>query len=104
LNPAIALFNASISFDIALIEYDITGSQAHAQMLGHTGIIAISEAEAIIQGLEQIRQEYRQGNFQPGVEAEDVHFAVERRLTELIGDTGKKLHTGRYPSLPTRPN
>jgi argininosuccinate lyase len=95
LNPAIALFNASISFDIALIEYDITGSQAHAQMLGHTGIIAISEAEAIIQGLEQIRQEYRQGNFQPGVEAEDVHFAVERRLTELIGDTGKKLHTGR---------
>jgi argininosuccinate lyase len=95
LNPAIALFNASISFDIALIEYDITGSQAHAQMLGHTGIIAISEAETIIQGLEQIRQEYRQGNFQPGVEAEDVHFAVERRLTELIGDTGKKLHTGR---------
>jgi argininosuccinate lyase len=95
LHPAIALFNASISFDIALIEYDITGSQAHAQMLGHTGIIAPQEAEAIVQGLEQIRQEYRQGNFQPGVEAEDVHFAVERRLTELIGDTGKKLHTGR---------
>jgi argininosuccinate lyase len=95
LNPAIALFNASISFDIALIEYDITGSQAHAQMLGHTGIIATSEAEAIVQGLEQIRQEHRQGQFQPGVEAEDVHFAVERRLTELIGDTGKKLHTGR---------
>ncbi len=95
LHPAIALFNASIGFDIALIEYDITGSQAHAQMLGHTGIIAPQEAEAIVQGLEQIRQEHRQGQFQPGVEAEDVHFAVERRLTELIGDMGKKLHTGR---------
>jgi argininosuccinate lyase len=95
LHPAIALFNASIGFDIALIEYDITGSQAHAQMLGHTGIITPHEAEAIVQGLEQIRQEHRQGQFQPGVEAEDVHFAVERRLTELIGDTGKKLHTGR---------
>ncbi|WP_404791418.1 argininosuccinate lyase [Altericista sp. CCNU0014] len=95
LHPAIALFNASIGFDIALIEYDITGSQAHAQMLAHTGIIAPQEAEAIVRGLEQIRQEHRNGTFQPGVEAEDVHFAVERRLTELIGDTGKKLHTGR---------
>jgi argininosuccinate lyase len=95
LHPAIALFNASISFDIALIEYDLTGSQAHAQMLGHTGIIAPQEADAIVAGLEQIRQEYRRGEFNPGVEAEDVHFAVERRLTELIGDTGKKLHTGR---------
>jgi argininosuccinate lyase len=95
LHPAIALFNASISFDIALIEYDLTGSQAHAQMLGHTGIITAPEADAIVAGLEQIRQEYRQGEFNPGIEAEDVHFAVERRLTELIGDTGKKLHTGR---------
>jgi argininosuccinate lyase len=95
LHPAIALFNASISFDIALIEYDLTGSQAHAQMLGHTGIITAQEADAIVAGLEQIRQEYRQGEFTPGTEAEDVHFAVERRLTELIGDTGKKLHTGR---------
>jgi argininosuccinate lyase len=95
LHPAIALFNASISFDIALIEYDLTGSQAHAQMLGHTGIITPLEADAIVAGLEQIRQEYRQGEFNPGTEAEDVHFAVEHRLTELIGDTGKKLHTGR---------
>jgi argininosuccinate lyase len=95
LHPAIALFNASISFDIALIEYDLTGSQAHAQMLGHTGILTAQEAESIVTGLEQIRQEYRRGEFNPGVEVEDVHFAVERRLTEMIGDTGKKLHTGR---------
>ena len=95
LHPAIAHFNASIEFDIELIEYDITGSQAHAKMLAKTNIISAEEAESIVAGLEQIRQEYREGVFQPGVDAEDVHFAVEHRLTELIGDTGKKLHTAR---------
>ncbi|MEA5564055.1 argininosuccinate lyase [Anabaena sp. UHCC 0399] len=95
LHPAIALFNASISFDIQLIEYDLTGSQAHAQMLAHTGIISSQEGEQLVAGLEQIRQEYRQGQFQPGIDAEDVHFAVERRLTEIVGDVGKKLHTAR---------
>ncbi|MFM7579851.1 MAG: argininosuccinate lyase [Microcystaceae cyanobacterium] len=95
LHPAIVLFNASIGFDIELIEYDLTGSIAHAQMLAHTGIITPAEAEQLVQGLEQIRQEYREGKFTPGVEQEDVHFAVERRLTELVGDVGKKLHTAR---------
>lgn len=95
LHPAIARFNASIGFDIELIEYDLTGSQAHARMLAHTGIISPEEGEQLVAGLEQIRQEYRQGNFQPGIDAEDVHFAVERRLTELVGDVGKKLHTAR---------
>ncbi|OKH36352.1 argininosuccinate lyase [[Phormidium ambiguum] IAM M-71] len=95
LHPAIARFNASISFDIELIEYDITGSIAHAKMLAKTGIISSEEGEQLVEGLERIRQEYRQGLFQPGVDAEDVHFAVERRLTELKGDVGKKLHTAR---------
>ncbi|QSF49266.1 MULTISPECIES: argininosuccinate lyase [unclassified Thermosynechococcus] len=95
LHPAIARFNASIGFDIRLIEYDLSGSQAHARMLAKTGIISPEEAETLIQGLEQIRQEYRDGQFTPGIEAEDVHFAVERRLTELVGDVGKKLHTAR---------
>ncbi|BAZ42159.1 argininosuccinate lyase [Calothrix sp. NIES-4101] len=95
LHPAIARFNASINFDIELIEYDITGSQAHAKMLAHTGIISLEEGEKLVSGLEQVRQEYRQGNFHPGIDAEDVHFAVERRLTEIIGDVGKKLHTAR---------
>jgi len=95
LHPAIALFNASIGFDIELIEYDLNGSQAHAKMLAHTGIISPEDGEQLVAGLEQIRQEYRAGTFQPGVEAEDVHFAVERRLTELVGDVGKKLHTAR---------
>ncbi len=93
--PAIARFNASIGFDIELIEYDITGSVAHAKMLAHTGIISAEEGEQLVAGLEQIRQEYREGQFNPGIEAEDVHFAVERRLTEIVGDVGKKLHTAR---------
>ncbi|MCL1470850.1 argininosuccinate lyase [Argonema antarcticum] len=95
LHPAIARFNASIGFDIELIEYDITGSQAHAKMLARTGIISPEDGEQLVAGLEQIRQEYRQGQFQPGIDAEDVHFAVERRLTEIVGDVGKKLHTAR---------
>jgi argininosuccinate lyase len=89
LHPAIAHFNASIGFDIELIEYDLTGS------IAHTGIISPEEGEQLVAGLEQIRQEYREGNFNPGIDAEDVHFAVERRLTEIAGDVGKKLHTAR---------
>ena len=95
LNPAIAVFNASIGFDIELIEYDLTGSIAHAKMLAKTKIINDEEAQQLVSGLDQIRQEYQQGNFNPGIEAEDVHFAVERRLIELVGDVGKKLHTAR---------
>lgn len=95
LHPAIAQFNASIGFDIELIEFDLTGSQAHAKMLAKVGIISPEEGETLVKGLEQIRQEYRQGVFKPGIEAEDVHFAVEHRLTELVGDVGKKLHTAR---------
>ncbi len=95
LHPAIARFNASIGFDIQLIEYDIAGSLAHAQMLAHTGIISPAEGAQLVQGLQQILQEYQQGQFQPTVDAEDVHFAVERRLTEITGDIGKKIHTAR---------
>ena len=95
LHPAIAEFNASIGFDIELLEYDLTGSVAHAKMLAHTGIISPEEGEKLVAGLEQIRTEYREGKFKPGIDAEDVHFAVERRLTELVGDVGKKLHTAR---------
>lgn len=95
LHPSIVQFNASIGFDIELIEYDLTGSVAHAKMLAHTGIISPEEGQQIVTGLEQIRSEYRDGKFNPGLDQEDVHFAVERRLTELLGDVGKKLHTAR---------
>lgn len=95
LHPAIALFNASIGFDIELIEYDIMGSIAHAKMLAKTGIISEDEGETLVDGLDQVRQEYREGELNPTVDDEDVHFAVERRLTEIVGAVGKKLHTGR---------
>ena len=95
LHPSIVRFNASIDFDIELLEHDLTGSIAHAQMLAHTGIIAESEAQQLVQGLEKIRQEYHNGEFAPGIDQEDVHFAVERRLIDIVGDVGKKLHTAR---------
>ena len=95
LHPAIERFNASIGFDLALLQEDLDGSIAHARMLGRCGVIEAAEAEQLIAGLEQVRLEAAEGRFQPGLEAEDVHFAVERRLIELLGPLGKKLHTGR---------
>ena len=95
LHPAIERFNASIGFDIALLSQDLDGSVAHARMLGSCGVIAEAEADQIIAGLETIRAEAAAGAFNPGLEDEDVHFAVERRLIALIGPVGKKLHTGR---------
>ncbi|MBM5803174.1 MAG: argininosuccinate lyase [Cyanobacteria bacterium K_DeepCast_35m_m2_155] len=95
LHPAIERFNASIGFDIALLQQDLDGSVAHARMLGACGVIEPAEAEAIITGLETIRSEAAAGAFNPALADEDVHFAVERRLIALIGPVGKKLHTGR---------
>jgi len=95
LHPAIERFNASIGFDIALLQEDLDGSVAHARMLGLCGVISEVEAARLIEGLEQVRAEAAAGTFKPGLEAEDVHFAVERRLIELLGALGKKLHTGR---------
>jgi argininosuccinate lyase len=95
LHPAIERFNASIGFDITLLQEDLDGSVAHARMLGQCGVITEAEAARLIEGLEQVRAEAAAGGFNPGLEAEDVHFAVERRLIELLGPLGKKLHTGR---------
>ena len=95
LNPAIERFNASIGFDIELLPQDLDGSIAHARMLGRCGVITTAEAGQLIEGLERVRAEAAAGQFTPGLEAEDVHFAVERRLIALLGPLGKKLHTGR---------
>ena len=95
LHPSIERFNASIGFDIALLQQDLDGSVAHARMLGRCGLITEAESAELIEGLETVRREAAAGSFTPGLEAEDVHFAVERRLIELLGPLGKKLHTGR---------
>jgi argininosuccinate lyase len=88
-------FTASVSFDKRLYSYDINGSIAHARMLTETGILTEDECERIINGLEDIRTEIESDNFAWSVELEDVHMNIEARLTDRIGDAGKKLHTGR---------
>ena len=88
-------FTASVGFDQRLVEFDIEASIAHARMLQATGIISKSDLAAIEKGLAQIRDEVRAGTFSWSLEAEDVHLNLERRLTALVGEPGKRLHTGR---------
>ena len=88
-------FTASVSFDARLYHHDIMGSIAHARMLAHSGVLARDESDAIVDGLEQIHREVASGEFVWSVALEDVHMNIEARLIELIGDVGKKLHTGR---------
>ena len=88
-------YTASVNFDQRLAEHDIQGSLAHAQMLSEQGIISSSDFHAIQQGLQQILEEIRNRQFPWLLELEDVHLNIEKRLTALIGDAGKRLHTGR---------
>ena len=95
LNPFIEKFNASICFDKKLILEDIEGSIAHAKMLGHTKVLSSQESSKIISGLQNIKNEFLEGKFSPGAPSEDIHYCIEEKLIKLIGETGKKLHTGR---------
>jgi len=88
-------FTASVEFDQRLAKVDIQGSIAHAKMLHRIGILTATEFESIQQGLATIRDEIEEGQFEWLVKLEDVHMNIEARLTQLIGDAGKKLHTGR---------
>ena len=88
-------FNSSISFDCKLYTQDITGSMAHAAMLGAQGIITVQEANALIQGLEEILQDLDSGKLEIDYTCEDIHMFVEQVLTQRLGDVGKKLHTAR---------
>ncbi|MDO4441056.1 MAG: argininosuccinate lyase [Moraxella sp.] len=91
----VAEFTASVNFDKRMARQDIQGSIAHATMLGQCGIITADESRAIIDGLNQVKDEIDSGQFEWKVELEDVHMNIESRLTALVGDVGKKLHTGR---------
>lgn len=91
----VAEFTASVNFDKRMANQDIQGSIAHATMLAKAGILTNDEKDKIVSGLQQIQQEIADGNFAWSVALEDVHMNVESRLTALIGDVGKKLHTGR---------
>ncbi len=88
-------FNASIGFDCRLMEVDIAGSCAYARTLTRAGLLTADECAQIIDGLEKVRDEMREPSYEFADHLEDIHMAVETRLTELIGPVGGKLHTGR---------
>ncbi len=88
-------YTASVDFDKRLAEFDIQGSLAHAQMLGAQGIISQADVSAIETGLNEILAEIQAGSFEWLLDLEDVHLNIEKRLTDKIGDAGKRLHTGR---------
>lgn len=88
-------FTASIQFDNRMYRQDIQGSIAHAKMITEAGILTQDELNDILRGLAQIQQEIDNGEFQWSIQQEDIHMNIEARLTNLIGITGKKLHTGR---------
>ncbi len=88
-------YTASVGFDQRMAQVDIQGSLAHAEMLASIDLISQDDLQAIQRGMQQILQEIQEGEFQWSIDLEDVHLNIEKRLVELIGDAGKRLHTGR---------
>ena len=93
--PDVEVFSASLPFDRRLYRHDIQGSAAHARMLGSVGLLTPNETNAIAAALKEIEREIESGRFRFDLADEDIHLAVERRLTEKIGAAGGKLHTAR---------
>ena len=91
----VKIFSASVSFDKILAFYDIEGSLAHATMLSEVGVLTSNELKQISKGLDQIKHEITNGQFEWSIDLEDVHMNIESRLTEICGEPGKKMHTGR---------
>ncbi|MCD8516787.1 MAG: argininosuccinate lyase [Burkholderiaceae bacterium] len=88
-------YTASVDFDKRMAMQDIEGSLAHAQMLAHVGVISSHDLSDIQRGMAIVREEITSGQFRWSLDLEDVHLNIEKRLVELIGDAGKRLHTGR---------
>jgi len=93
--PLMEKINASIGFDKRLWAHDIAGSRAHARMLAAQGIISASDRDAILEGLDAVAAEIEAGTFPFSAELEDIHLNIEARLTEKIGEPGRRLHTAR---------
>jgi argininosuccinate lyase len=91
----VKIFGASVTFDKVLALYDIEGSIAHATMLYEVNVLTSNELKQILEGLDKVKDEVVNDQFSWSVELEDVHMNIESRLTEICGDSGKKLHTGR---------
>jgi len=94
-SPLVKRYTASVDFDRRLAVADIQGSRAHARMLAATGVLSAADLAAIERGLDAIDGEIARGEFPWSADLEDVHFNIEKRLTALVGDAGKRLHTGR---------
>jgi argininosuccinate lyase len=94
-DPLFARINTSLGFDRRLWPQDIAGSRAHVRALEAAGVISGEEAATLLEGLDQVAAELEGGKFEFTAEDEDIHMAIERRLTEIAGDVGGKLHTGR---------
>jgi argininosuccinate lyase len=94
-DPAFQALNASIGFDRRLWPHDVAQSRAHARMLAAQGIVSAEDRDALLAGLDAVEAELREGTFGFAPDDEDIHMAVERRLTELAGPVGGKLHTAR---------
>ncbi len=92
---SVVAFTASVDVDRRLYRHDIAGSVAHARMLGRQGIIPAADARRIVSGLRAVRKEIESGAFPFSLADEDIHMNIERRLTEMIGSVGEKLHTAR---------
>ncbi len=88
-------FTASVQFDQRMYKQDIAGSRAHAKMLNKIAVLSDEDLTAILSGLDTVEQEISEGKFDWSIAREDVHMNIEARLTDLIGDAGKRLHTGR---------
>jgi argininosuccinate lyase len=95
MDPAAAALNASVAFDRRLLRDDVRGSQAHARMLAAVGLISADDAAAIVAGLDQVAQDIERGAQPLDPALEDIHMNVESRLTELVGEAGRRLHTAR---------
>ncbi|MDO4574924.1 MAG: argininosuccinate lyase [Planctomycetia bacterium] len=94
-DPRMEKFTESIHFDSRMYRQDIVGSQAHAKMLAKVGVLTDEECQKIVAGLDAIREEIEAGKFTYHIALEDIHMHIEKALIERIGDTGRKLHTGR---------
>src|SRR2546426_188397 len=94
-DPQVETFTSSLAIDRRLYRHDIAGSIAHCRTLGRAGVLTRREADKLVGGLKQVEKEIAGGRFRFTPAHEDIHMAIEARLTELVGEVGGKLHTGR---------
>src|ERR671925_1121401 len=94
-DPVFQRLNASLGFDRRLAPYDVRQSRAHVRVLAEQGVLTDGEESELLRGLDQVEAELESGRFRFEQDDEDIHMAIERRLTEIVGAVGGKLHTAR---------